>query len=299
MATYYEILGVPKNANEKDVRQAYRSLARKHHPDLNPGDKEAEEHFKKINEAYEVLSDAENRKKYDQYGDQWRHADQFEARSQYRQPGSGSNSRTYSTGGFDDLDYNVFGGFDDLFGGLGGSYGQRRGARTAARRRTNVSVTVTLEEAYVGTKRNVMVPDGIQQRRIEVSIPPGVDNGSVVHVTPDKGNEVYITVSVSPHASFQRKGNNLDIEVEVPFEDAVLGGEVDVQTLKSKVRLKIPPESQNGQKIRLAGQGMPKLGATDTKGDLYVIVRPELPKDLTDEERELFQKLKELRSKQG
>ena len=185
-----------------------------------------------------------------------------------------------------------------MLGSMGGSYGQRRGARTAARRRTNVSVTVTLEEAYTGAKRHVMVPDGMQQRRIEVSIPPGVDSGSVVHISLDKGNEVYLTVTVSPHSRFQRKGNNLDVEVEVPFEDAVLGGEVDVQTLKSKVRLKIPPESQNGQRIRLAGQGMPKLGAPETKGDLYVIVRPELPKDLTDEERELFQKLKELRSEQ-
>ncbi|MCH7787413.1 MAG: J domain-containing protein [Chloroflexi bacterium] len=298
MATYYETLGVPKSASEKEIRQAYRSLARKHHPDLNPGDKEAEEHFKKINEAYEVLSDAESRKKYDQYGDQWKHADQFEAQSQQRQAGRRNYNWTHSTGGLDDLDFDSYGGFGDIFSSPGAAYGQRRGTRTSARRRTNVSVTVTLEEAYVGAKRHVMVPDGLHQRRIEVSIPPGVDSGSVVHVSPDKGNEVYLTVTVSPHSRFQRKGSNLDVEVEVPFEDAVLGGEVDVQTLKSKVRLKIPPESQNGQRIRLAGQGMPKLGAAETKGDLYVIVRPELPKDLTDEERELFQKLKELRSEQ-
>ena len=123
-----------------------------------------------------------------------------------------------------------------------------------------------------------------------------MDNGSTVHISLDKGNELYLNVTVSPHARFQRKGNNLDVEVEVPFEDAVLGGEVDVQTLTGKLRLKIPPESQNGQRIRLAGQGMPKLGATETRGDLYVVVRPRLPKDLTEEERELVQKLKELRS---
>ena len=296
MASYYETLGVSRNASEKDIRQAYRSLARKHHPDLNPNDKEAEQQFKKINEAYEVLSDAENRKKYDRYGDQWRRADQFDA--QYPQDGRRNYRWTHTAGGPDGFDVGGFGGFDDLLGGLGGSYGRGRGARAPRRLRTNVAVTVSLEEAYAGAKRHVMAPDGLGTKRIEVTIPPGVDNGSMVHISLDSGAELYLNITVSPHPRFQRKGSNLDVEVGVPLDDAALGGEVDVQTLKGKLRLKIPPESQNGQRIRLAGQGMPGLDSPDARGDLHVIVRPELPKEMSGEERELFERLRELRSKQ-
>ena len=285
MADYYEILGVGKTASNKYVQKAFRKLARKYHPDLNPGDKDAEEKFKQINEAYEVLSDAENRKKYDKYGDRWKHADQYEA-----QFGRGQ-SATFDFGGGQGRIFD----FDDLLREFGGPFtsGPRR-ATTATRIET--SVVVTLEEALSGTKQQVNFSSGGRERRIEVTIPPGVDNGSVVHFGLDKDNELFVNVSVSPHRRFRREGKDLYVELEVPFVDAILGGEVEVQTLKGKISLKIPPESQNGQRIRLAGQGMLVLGNAETKGDLFVILRLSLPKNLTDEQRRLLESFKELRS---
>ena len=300
MADYYAILGVSKNAGEKEIRGAFRRSARRYHPDLNPGDKQAEEKFKQINEAYEVLSDPGKRKKYDRYGDQWKRADQFEA--QYaRTTGWPSDFGTTRGGSGPEVDFDLFGGIDDLLGGLGGTFRRRRSGRATARRRVEAPVTVTLEEAFSGAKRHVTVTpqDGQKERRIEVTIPPGVDNGSVVRISLDKENQVFMNVSVSPHDRFERKGNDLHTEVRVPFEEAVLGGETEVRTLKGRVRMKVAPESQNGQKIRLAGQGMPVLGKPETRGDLYVSLHPTLPKNLTDEEKELVNRFKELRSERG
>ena len=292
MASYYETLGVSKKANEGEIRRAFRREARKYHPDLNPGDEDAESKFKLINEAYEVLSDSEKRKKYDRFGDKWKHAEQFE--SQYGH-GSGSPFGWNFGGGQPGGDFGVdmSGRLDDLLGQYVGR-SRRSRARTGPRR-IETPVTVTLEEAFSGTVRKVTGEIGDRERRIEVTIPPGVDTGSIVRFPLDKENELLLNVTVSPHARFQRRGNDLHMEVEVPFEDAVLGCETDIQTLKSKVRLKVPPESQNGQIIRLGGQGMPKLGAADS-GDLYATLRPILPKDLNKEERELLMKFKEFRS---
>ncbi len=295
MATYYEILGVPQNATTKDIRQAYRSLARKYHPDLNPTANTAEKQFKQINQAYEVLSDNNNRKKYDQYGEKWQHADQFKA--QYARTRHANYGWTPYGHPSNNADYVGFGGFDSIFGDRSGSFGRRARVShpTSPTNRIDIPVTVTLEEACSGTKRQVMIPIGEKRRRIEVSIPPGVDNDSNVHITFEKGVELYLNITVSRHAHFRRTGLNVDYELDLPFEVAVLGGEVDVPTLTGTIRLKIPPESQNGQKIRLLGQGMPSLSKSDEKGALYVIVRPRLPKGLTDEERQLFERLKELR----
>ncbi len=310
MESYYDILGVSRNATDKEIRQAYRRLARKYHPDLNPGDAEAEKRFKRINEAYEVLSNPENRKKYDLYGDNWKYADRIEA--QYgKQPGgspfewvfrrgsrgqqSGARSRRGRPGTSADFgDFNIFDGLDDLLGGFGGPF--RRGAGTSTATRLETSVEVSLEEAYTGTRRLLSIQGLDRERRIEATIPPGVDTGSVVHLSLSDGQELFINVTVLPHQRFQRKGNDLYTEVEVPFEDAILGGEVPVQTLKGRVMLKVPPESQNGQKVRLAGLGMPKLGSPEVKGDMYVILRPVLPRNLTEQQRELVRKLRELRS---
>ena len=293
MANYYDALGVARNASEKDVRQAFRGLARKYHPDLNPGDEKAEERFKQINEAYEVLSDPENRKKYDKYGDNWTHADQLE--SQFT--GGSPFRRTYRGGQSSDP-FGGSGGMDDLLGGFGDLFG--RGGRTATATRAEASVDVSLEEAFAGSKRKVTISSPMaRERRIEVSIPPGVDTGSVVRITHGEGQELLLNITVRPHRRFVRRGADLSTDVDVPLEDAVLGGEIEVRTLKGKVRVRVPPESQNGQRIRLAGQGMPKLGSKDATGDLYVMVRPKLPKGLSDEERELFLRLKELRSGRG
>ena len=288
MPNYYDVLGVSKKAGQKEIRQAYRRLARKFHPDLNPGDKDAEERFKGINEAYEVLSSEDKRKKYDLYGDNWKHAEQFEAAR------PGPSGRSYRRGGEDVFDFDLFGGLEDLTGGTGRPYG--RGGSTATSTRIEVRATVTLDEAFSGTKRYVTFPSRSGERRVEVTIPPGVDTGSVVQITVDETNRVLIKVTVSPHPRFERKGDDLYVDLELPFADAVLGGEAEVKTLGPRVSLKIPLESQNGQRIRLAGQGMPKLSAPATRGDLYVTLSPKMPRNLTDEQRDLMRKFMDLPS---
>ena len=282
MADYYSILGVPRGAGAKEIRQAFRKSARRYHPDLNPGDRGAEKKFKEINEAHEVLSVPENRKKYDRYGDNWKHADQIE-------------SRFRGGGTADDLGSDLFGGLDDLLGRATARAGRR--ARAATMSRLETSVTVSLEDALSGSIHYVTISSTEGQRRIEVTVPAGVDTGSVVHVSLDKGTDLFLKVTVSPHPRFERKGADLYTEVQVPFEDAILGGETEVHPIKGRLQMKVPSGSQNGQKIRLAGQGMPELGSPEARGDLYVTLRPTLPTDPTDEERELLLRLKELRSK--
>ena len=290
---YYSLLGVPRSATDKDIKQAYRRLARKYHPDVNPGDKQAEAKFKEINEAYEVLSDPEKRKKYDQFGDKWQYADQF----------AGAGASTRGPGGYTTTDFGGFGGFSDLgdFSGTGfgslfdelfrsaGGASTRTSTRTHPREITQ-PVEITLEEAYQGTKRLIQL-DG---RRLEVVIPPGVDTGSRIRIPTDQG-DIYLEVSVKEHPRFQRKGDDLYTEVEVPLLTAVLGGEAQVPTLSGKrLSLKIPPETQNGTTIRLAGQGMPKKGGA--RGDLYAKVKVVLPTGLSAEEKRLFEELKRIRS---
>ena len=293
MANYYDTLGIPKSADEKQIRQAYRKLARKYHPDLNPGDKGTDTIFREINEAYEVLSDSDKRKRYDRYGENWKQADRIEAQhgdifgSSYG--GGFRTGRRRHTSGSD-----PFAGLGDLLGNLGGRPGGRGGAATMSR--VEGQIEVTLEEAFSGSKRQVTLTTPQGERRLEVTIPPGVDTGSVVRISPGKGQEVLLNVTVLPHQRFVRKGSALYVDQEIPMEDALLGGEVEVQTLKGRVHLKVPPESQNGGRIRLSSRGMPVLGSKDERGDLYVVIRPKIPKGLSDEERELVQRFKELRS---
>ena len=289
MATsYYEVLGVGRGASEKDVRQAYRRLARQHHPDVNPGDKASEEKFKEINEAYEVLSDAEKRKKYDRYGDNWKRADEIEQGRQ-RDPGSGHFAWDF-TGASSDMGSSIF---DDLFMGRG--FGR---APTASRRRAVVEqpVSVTLEEAFNGATRLIQLGNSAQgsSRRLEVKIPQGVDNGSRIRVRPDKSGseDVYLVVSVRPDPRFERRGSDLYTRVDVPLVDAVLGGEVKVPTLVEPVILTIPPETQNGRSFRLAGKGMPELGSSQARGSLYATVQVTIPTKLSDKQREIFLELK-------
>ena len=294
MPNYYDVLGVPRDASEKDVRQAYRKLAREHHPDVNQGNKASEAKFKEINEAYSVLSDAEKRSKYDKYGDNWTRWEEMEDQARARR---GGGSRWSNVGGPGPV-FDFGDGQGSPFEGLFANVGQER------RRPRSVEhpIVVTLEEAFQGTNRLMSLPDG---RRLEVTIPPGVDNGSRVRVAPDEGrsNNIYLAVSVRPHPRFQREGLDLYTDVEVPLEDAILGGETTVQTLRGQVALTIPGETQNGQRFRLAGQGMPALNTKENtvgkRGDLYATARVKLPTDLTTEERELFLRLREIRSGEG
>lgn len=307
---YYEVLGVKRDASEKDIRQAYRKLARKHHPDVNPNDKASEERFKEVSEAYEVLSDKDKRAKYDRYGHDWQLAEQAEAaRAQGYGPG-GFRTRTYTTGDYSDAE-DLFGGGGDglggIFGDLFGRAGRRRGEPIPGQD-IDQPVAVSLEEAFNGTARilGMPTPEGTT-RRIEVRIPPGVREGSRVRVASEgspspfggpKG-DLYLVVSISPHKTFERKDDDLHIKVPVPLHTAVLGGEVEVPTLKgSKLALRIPAETQNGRKIRLANQGMPHLSGNG-RGDLYAEVNVVLPTHLNEEERGLFQRLAELRGPVG
>ena len=285
MADYYDTLGVPRGASEKDIRGAFRKLARKHHPDVNDSDPASEEKFKEINEAYTVLSDTESRRKYDRYGDDWKHADQYE------QSGRSGGFSSNSTRGGRDVRGSIF---DQFFGGAG-----RRDIQPPP---AEFPVAVTLEEAFSGAARRLQLQDG---RRLEVKIPPGVDNGSRVHISADRshGGDFYLIVSVKDHGRFRRQGKDLFVEVEVDLDDAVLGGELTVPTLTGRLALTIPQGTQNGRRFRLAGQGMPALispantprNDVDHRGDLYATVKVKLPAEFTEDEIGLFQRLRDRR----
>jgi molecular chaperone DnaJ len=311
---YYQILGVKRDASAKEIRQAYRRLARKLHPDVNPGDKASESRFKEVNAAYEVLSAPEKRKKYDRYGEHWEHADQFEAAQRQGGFRGQTGGRSFS---FDVDDEGLGGIFDSLFRGFGGG---RRATRPRAQA-VEVPVELTLEEAYQGTARSLQLQSPepcatcggsgqiagaachvcqgqggvIRPRRIEAKIPAGVQDGSRVHIGGGKLGDVYLRVSVRPHERFQRRGADLHTEVSVPLVDAVLGGEAKVPTLKSPVALTIPRLTQNGKVFRLAGLGMPHLHG-DGKGSLYAKVKVVLPEKLSEKEQKLFEELKSLGS---
>ena len=288
MADYYDTLGVAKGASEKDIRSAFRKLARKHHPDVNDNDPASEDKFKEINEAYTVLSDADSRRKYDHYGDDWKRADQF---GQSRRGGGFSYSNMGGMGagahGFN---------LEDLFGGIGGSMGGRQAPPPPS----EYPVSITLEEAFTGASRRLRMQDG---RRLEVKIPPGVDNGSKVHISSEvaRGADFYLVMSVKDNATFKRQGKDLYVEVEAPLDDAVLGGELTVPTLTGKLALTIPKGTQNGRRFRLAGQGMPALNNStdnlrsdvDHRGDLFATLKVKLPSELTEEELDLFRMLRD------
>ena len=297
-ANYYDVLGVSRDASDREIRQAYRKLARQYHPDVNPGNSGAEEKFKQINEAYGVLSDSDKRSKYDKYGDRWMHADQIEeAEAQARGPGRGNyhfytGSNFGGPGGRFDLGHF---GSDELFDQLFSHRGADRASRQPA---AEYPSEITLAEAAEGATRMVNLPDG---RRLEVKIPAGVDTGSRVHIPAGSGGDgdFYLTVTVMAHPRFERKGKDLYSEVEVPVEDLVLGAEVTVPTLTGKLALTIPPGTQNGRRFRLAGQGLPEVNKNDSKGSLYAVVKAILPTELSPEEEDLFQKLKSLRNSRG
>jgi curved DNA-binding protein len=283
------VLGIKRNASEKEIRQAYRRLARKYHPDVNPGNKVAEASFKQMNEAHEVLSDPEKRQKYDRFGENWKHADQFTQSS----GGPGAGNFMWANEG------NPFSGMGSPLGDFMGGRGFRRTTTSHRMVRLERAVKVTLEEAFTGTTRVVQMGNGLQDggRRLEVKIPAGVDNGSRIRVRPEgtsSGEDLYLVVSILPHARFERRGNDLYTKMDVPLVDAVLGGEIEVPTLTDKVLLKIPPETQNGRSFRLIGKGMPRMDSPQTRGSIFVAAQISIPSNLSAREKDLFQELRSL-----
>ncbi len=302
---YYTVLGVARSATDKDIKTAYRKLARKHHPDVNPGDKNSEELFKEIGEAYSVLSDAEKRKKYDRWGHDWEKIAQYGGR-----PGAGGGGYTWTStegapGNFNFDSEDLSGLFEQLFGRAAGG---RTRVRSAPRKGSDLEqpVEITLEEAFTGTQRTFTLRDtqSGESRTVEVKIPAGATDGLRVRVA-GKGEpglagapagDLYLIVSVKPNPMFERDGDDLRVKVPTLLYTAVLGGEVMVPTPKgTHLALKVPPETPNGQRMRLAGQGMPKVNGSG-RGDLYAEINVQVPRGLTDRERELFAELARQRS---
>ena len=298
MPNYYEVLGIPRNADARAIRQAFRKLARQHHPDLNPGDGTAEEKFKLINEAHSVLSETDSRRKYDRYGDNWAQADQLDqAAAQARRQPAASTTYSWSAPSREAPASTNSGGGGNIFEQLFRNIGQDI-RRPASAPSIDYPVALTLEEAFQGATRVMELTGG---RRIEVKIPPGVDNASKVHIPAGGGKDAgfNLVVSVRSHPTFQRKGRDLYREIDVSLEDAILGAEVTVPTLSGRVALTIPPETQNGQRFRMTRQGMPGLNQPGVRGDLYATVKIVLPTGLTNEEKELIRRLKESRASRG
>ena len=307
---YYKILGVDKTADEKEIKKAYRRLARQFHPDMKPGDKAAEARFKEINEANEVLSDPEKRRKYDALGQNYQRWQQAGGQpggfdwSQWMAGGRPGGTRV-EYGDIKDLS-DLFGGasgfsdfFDAIFGGMAGQAAGRRASRApAAAQSIEQEVEITLEEAFRGTQR-LMEVDG---HRLEVKIPAGVKTGSKVRVAgeglPGGRNgprgDIYLVIKVLPHATFERREDDLHCEAPVDIFTVLLGGETRVATLDGPIVLRIPPGSQAGRTFRLAGQGMPRLKA-EGRGDLFVKLRLTLPDKLSDAELRLVREWARLR----
>lgn len=331
---YYSILGVDRNADEKEIKRAFRKLAQQYHPDKNPGDANAEARFKEINEAYTVLSDPDKRSKYDRFGAQWEQYQRaggspgdFDWGNWAGMGGAGSGGGGYTRTVTPEEFEQMFGGaggmgaggfssfFDALFGGgMGGGMGGARPGGTRYRTRTGprygfdydprpgqateqaneVPVEVSLEEAYRGSSRILQTDDGT---RMEVNIPRGVKTGSRVRMRGGaNGADVYLRIKVADDPRFTRDGDTLRVKVPVDLYTALLGGEVEVPTMDRPVALKVPAGTQNGKTFRLRNLGMPQLKNPDQRGDLYAEVEVNLPSNLSDEEKRLFEQLRKLRT---
>ncbi|MBW9277573.1 DnaJ C-terminal domain-containing protein [Bacteroides fragilis] len=305
---YYKILGVDKNASQDDIKKAFRKLARKYHPDLNPNDPSAKDKFQEINEANEVLSDPEKRKKYDEYGEHWKHADEFEAQKKARQHagaggggfsgfGGDGGSYWYSSDG-EGFSGGDAGGFSDFFESMFGHRGGGgRGGSGFRGQDFNAELHLSLRDA-AQTHKQVLNVNG---KQVRITIPAGVADGQVIKLKGYGGEginggpagDLYITFRIAEDSVFKRLGDDLYVDVEVDLYTAVLGGEKVVDTLEGKVKLKIKPETQNGTKVRLKGKGFPIYKKEGQFGDLIVTYSVKIPTSLTDRQKELFRELQQ------
>jgi curved DNA-binding protein len=289
---YYKLLGIDKTATPKEVKNAYRKLARKFHPDLNPNDKDAKRKFQQINEANEVLSDPEKRKKYDQYGKDWQHTEQFEKQKQYQQQSSDFNGSRY-TASQSEGDFSDF--FESMFG---------RGASTGRGRQVkyrgedyNAELQLELIDAYKTHKQTLTV----NGEKIRITIPAGIENGQTIKIAGHGGQgvnggpdgDLYITFSIANHSRFKRLGNDLYLSVDLDLYKAVLGGELTIDTLDGKVKLKVKPETQNGTKVKLKEKGFPVYKNEGQYGDLLITYSIRIPTNLSEKQKKLFTQLSE------
>jgi curved DNA-binding protein len=288
---YYKILGIDKKATENDIKKAYRKLARKFHPDLNPGDKVAETKFKEINEANEVLSNPENRKKYDKYGKDWKHAEQFEQQAKQQQHYQRSAYQG-GAGNYSQEDFSDF--FSSMFGGRAG--GRSRGFKGQD---FNTELNFELKDVYETHKRTLTV----NGKNIRLTIPAGVSNGQTIKIKGQGGEgvnggpkgDLYIKFNIANHSHFKRDKNNLYSNVTLDLYTAVLGGEVVVNTFDSKVKLKVKPGTQNGAQVKLKGKGFPVYKKEGEFGDLFITYQIKIPTNLTEKQQELFEELAKLK----
>jgi curved DNA-binding protein len=298
---YYKVLDIDKNASEADIKKAYRKLARKYHPDLNPNDKEAERKFKELNEANEVLSNPENRKKYDQYGEHWEHGEEYEkAKQQQQQYQNAGGQQGGGFGGFGG--FSGGGDYSDFFESMFGGSGQRGSRKTAVFKGQdfNAELHLELKDVYATHKRTLT----INGKNIRLTIPAGVENGQVIKISGQGGEganggpkgDLYLTFNIENHTNFKLDKHNLYSTVDLDLYTAVLGGEITANTFDGKVKLTVKPGTQNGTKVKLKGKGFPVYKKEGEFGDLFISYRIQLPTGLTEREKELFEELAKLRT---
>ncbi len=305
---YYKTLGVAKNASAEDIKKAYRKLARKLHPDVNPNDKEAHKKFQQINEANEVLSDPEKRKKYDQYGENWKHADQYEHARQQQARQGGGGFGGFGSGGFGgdfgggEYTYSSGeeGSFSDFFESLFGGSGRRRNQTKYRGQDYNAELQLSLTDAYTTHKQTLT----INGKNVRITIPAGVENGQVIKLKGYGGpganggpiGDLLITFVIKNDTTLKREGNDLYKNEDLDLYTAVLGGEKTIDTMSGKIKLKVTPETQNGTRVRLKGKGFPVYKKEGQFGDLYITWNVKLPINLTQKQKELFTELSKLSS---
>ena len=292
MIDYYKTLEVSKTATQDEIKKAYRKLARKYHPDMNPNDKNAEQKFKEINEANEVLSNPENRAKYDKYGEHWQHGEEYERAQQQAQGGFGG----FAQGDFQEGDYSDF--FRNMFGGRAEGFGRGYGRAAGKFKGQDIyaDMELSLREAAVTQQRTFSV----NGQNIRITVPAGVYEGLQIKLkghghqgyNGGPNGDLYITFLITPDNQFERDGNDLKTTVNIDLYTAVLGGEVLIETLNGKVKMKVAAETQNGTTVRLKGKGMPIYKQEGAFGDLFVSYHVTLPQNLTDKQKALFEQLK-------